>query len=251
MIRAISFDFGNTLFPFGSREWTRVLTRVHAAACRQLGAVSVGDFSHAYYVIREEQTRRNLPQLVENSLEERLSLLLTRLWGPAAATWTDQLVAEHAAAVVDSLECPHYLPGFLGDVAADYRLAVISNFPYAPPIRAALERFGLAQHFQAIVVSAAVGRPKPHPLPFNVALAALGVDAAEAVHVGDDRQADLGGAAGVGMAAVLTDQWADPDDVPMVSGEPVPLPSLVPDGLTVQPLATIHRLTDLPAVLPR
>jgi putative hydrolase of the HAD superfamily len=50
-----------------------------------------------------------------------------------------------------------------------------------------------------------VGHAKPRPEPFHAALAALGVDAADALHVGDIERTDVRGALGVGMRAVRLD----------------------------------------------
>jgi putative hydrolase of the HAD superfamily len=54
---------------------------------------------------------------------------------------------------------------------------------------------------------------KPHASIFERALGELGVEAADAVFVGDSRRADVGGAAALGMTTVQA-YWfrADPDD---------------------------------------
>lgn len=81
------------------------------------------------------------------------------------------------------------------------KLAVISNWDQRLPLL--LERLELAELFDTIAVSAIVGVEKPHPRIFETALAALGVAAARALHVGDSRRDDLEGARGVGMQALL------------------------------------------------
>jgi FMN phosphatase YigB (HAD superfamily) len=56
---------------------------------------------------------------------------------------------------------------------------------------------------------------KPDPLPFRRALTDLGVDARDAVYVGDRPAQDVAGPAGIGMRAirVQTGEWrAEPDD---------------------------------------
>lgn len=85
-----------------------------------------------------------------------------------------------------------------------YRLAVVSNWDRRLPDL--LDRLGLAGHFEAIVVSAAVGREKPDPAIFHAALGALGVEPAAAVHVGDHRREDVEGALAVGMQALHLDR---------------------------------------------
>jgi putative hydrolase of the HAD superfamily len=58
----------------------------------------------------------------------------------------------------------------------------------------------------AIVDSRTHGRVKPHPTIFQVALDRLGVDAPEAVMVGDSLEEDVEGARALGMRAILVDR---------------------------------------------
>jgi putative hydrolase of the HAD superfamily len=85
---------------------------------------------------------------------------------------------------------------------AGLRLAVVSN-----GIRDLTEF--VAHHrldVDAIVDSRSHGRVKPHPTIFQSALDQLGVDAAEAVMVGDSLEDDVEGARALGMRAVLIDR---------------------------------------------
>jgi putative hydrolase of the HAD superfamily len=67
-----------------------------------------------------------------------------------------------------------------------------------------LDQCGLLSYFADCRITAAdVGYIKPHPLIFEKALDCLDVRAEEAVFVGDDPHADVGGAQNVGMKAVL------------------------------------------------
>ena len=58
----------------------------------------------------------------------------------------------------------------------------------------------------AIVDSRSHGRVKPHPTIFQAALGLLGVDAADAVMVGDSLEEDIEGARALGMRAILVDR---------------------------------------------
>ncbi|MEP7285063.1 MAG: HAD family hydrolase [Chloroflexota bacterium] len=67
-----------------------------------------------------------------------------------------------------------------------------------------LAAFGLLEHFAECRISAAdFGKLKPHPAIFEAALNCLGVQPDEAVFIGDSHEADIVGAQGVGMRAVL------------------------------------------------
>jgi HAD superfamily hydrolase (TIGR01509 family) len=77
-----------------------------------------------------------------------------------------------------------------------YRLAVVSNG--AEQAETCL-RLGIDSYFDYIIGSQHVGLRKPMPEIFHMALSALGVGSKEAVMVGDDWEADITGAEGVGI----------------------------------------------------
>jgi len=91
-----------------------------------------------------------------------------------------------------------------------------------------LVALGLPPDLFALRTSAAdVGVLKPHPAIFEHALGALGVTADEAIFVGDNPAADIAGAQGAGMRAVLR----------VVPGA-TPVPHVQPD-------AAVHSLAEL------
>ena len=67
-------------------------------------------------------------------------------------------------------------------------------------------KLGLAGLFDLTVTSADVGATKPDPAIFRAALSRAGVEAHEAVHVGDQLSSDVQGALAVGIRAVLVDR---------------------------------------------
>lgn len=87
-----------------------------------------------------------------------------------------------------------------------FRLAIVSNWD--TPLDPLTERLGIAEYFDVIVAShdARVRSEKPDPHIFNYALAAIGVSAEEAVHVGDTYAADIVGARDVGIRPILLDR---------------------------------------------
>lgn len=93
----------------------------------------------------------------------------------------------------------------LGDLSErGLRLAVVSNWDsYLPVLLAAL---GLDRFFPVIAVSAIEETGKPDPEIFRRACARLGVEPAEAVHVGDSVTEDLFGARAAGLSGLLLDR---------------------------------------------
>ena len=91
------------------------------------------------------------------------------------------------------------------------RLGVISNFDYR--VYRILEGLGFSSYFDSITISSEAGYAKPRREIFDAALKSLGVDACDALHVGDSAHLDLAAAAAAGLAAVLID--------PALKGPPV------------------------------
>lgn len=85
---------------------------------------------------------------------------------------------------------------------AGKRLGLITNglFPFQAHNFQAL---GVAEQFDAVLVSGQEGMRKPEPEIFRRALARLGVSADEALFVGDNPEADIRGAHGVGMRTIF------------------------------------------------
>ena len=87
------------------------------------------------------------------------------------------------------------LPG-LARLKGRVRLGTISNG------NADLEVIGLAHHFEVSLAASQFGRAKPDPAIFHAACAALGVEPAAALYVGDDLLLDVAGAQAAGMRAL-------------------------------------------------
>lgn len=81
------------------------------------------------------------------------------------------------------------------------RSAVVSNWDCSLP--GVLARLGILERFAAVSVSAVVGARKPDGRIFAHALATLGLEPSQVVHVGDDPEGDVGGARSAGLRAVL------------------------------------------------
>jgi putative hydrolase of the HAD superfamily len=99
---------------------------------------------------------------------------------------------------------PDVVPAVESMRQAGLRLGVISNFVWGGP--ELIHDLALARHFDALTVSARVGFQKPHRGIFDHALAALKVEPARALHIGDSYAADVQGARKAGIDAVLIDR---------------------------------------------
>ena len=128
------------------------------------------------------------------------------------------LIDAHRNALGKAAEFPPHHGPLLRRLAERYKLAVVSNFDYTPTALDILERAGVVDLFQTIVVSDEIGWRKPRRDIFDAALSRLGVRASESLFIGDRADMDVLGAQQVGMDAV----WINRDGEPLPAGIKAP-----------------------------
>jgi FMN phosphatase YigB (HAD superfamily) len=128
------------------------------------------------------------------------------------------LIDAHRDALGRAAEFPAHHGPLLRRLAERYRLAVVSNFDYTPTALDILERAGVVDVFETIVVSDEIGWRKPRRDIFDAALGRLRVRADESLFVGDRADMDVLGAQQIGMDAA----WINRDAEPLPPGIPKP-----------------------------
>ena len=113
----------------------------------------------------------------------------------------------------------------LEQLALRYTLGVITNG------NADVRRLGLADYFRFALCAEELGVGKPDPHPFHTALQRAGLEATQAVHIGDHPGDDIAGAKAAGLRAI----WFNPQ-------------GKVWQGDT-EPDAQIRNLAELPRLL--
>jgi len=83
-------------------------------------------------------------------------------------------------------------------------VVVVSNWDCS--LETVLERCGLSELIDGAVSSAEAGARKPDPAIFGPALELAGVEASEALHVGDTLEEDVAGARAAGIRVLLIDR---------------------------------------------
>lgn len=123
---------------------------------------------------------------------------LRRVFVPGSRTWSRP--------VRDSLEALRRLAG------GTAQIAVVSNS--SATLEEELRQFGICQvgpgpgtEVDAVIVSGVVGVEKPDPAIFRMALAAIGVEPSDAVHVGDSVRFDVDGARNAGIEPLHFDPY--------------------------------------------
>src|SRR5260370_6082457 len=103
------------------------------------------------------------------------------------------------------------------------QLGVISNFDYR--LYRIFDGLNLSRHFDSITISSEAGYAKPRREVFEFALARAGLNADDAMHVGDSEHLDFAPAAEAGMMAILIDRER-PLTAPIVTGRTARISSL-------------------------
>jgi len=220
MLKAVLFDWGDTLMEFGYDP--ALLEAGQRAGLEALGRDGLPEADAITAHFREHYE----PLFwVPGTLEEiEYPGLVRELLGHFGIELADDeldrfLEAEHAAwnpsrvlgatthALLESLR------------ARGLRLGLVSNaFDPGWLLHCDLEQMGVAERIDFAVFSSEVGKRKPHPEIFERALEALEVAPAEAMFVGDRLYEDVRGANEVGMTTVQA-VWFRADEHPE-GGEP-------------------------------
>jgi HAD superfamily hydrolase (TIGR01509 family) len=210
VLRAVLFDWGDTLM-----EWTpdtQLLTNGHRAGLEALGLDPIPAMTERFRdvylkeffapgVVEEVeypgQVRRLLGEFDVEVDDDALARFLEAehtAWGPA------RKLAPMTHALLETLR----ERGFL--------LGLVSN-AFDPPdlLHRDLAQLGVTERLDVAVFSSEIGRRKPDPVIFEYVLGAIGVDAPDALFVGDNLANDIAGAAALGMHTCQA-AWFQTDD---------------------------------------
>lgn len=120
----------------------------------------------------------------------------------AAAVWARVRSQDYRWALFEDV-----VPGLKQLTASGYRVAALSNMPYSE--QEMCDSIGLTGHVEFAVTSGDVGAEKPDPRIFRAALDRAGVEAADALMIGDSIESDLRAAESLDMQAILMDRYGN------------------------------------------
>jgi len=221
MIKAVFFDFYNTLISFDPpREELQV------TACREFGieidrkAIPRGYWFADDFMSRENarspiHKRSQADELAFWSDYEAIILkkagvdvsrdLALRIFTRARQLDRRLVLFDDALPVIRTLRGRGII------------LGLVSNLSRA--LDGNCNELGLTPYIDFALTSSEIGAEKPHPPIFLAALERAGVSASEAIHVGDQYHSDVVGAKGVGINPLLLDRdgfWEAVNDCPRI-----------------------------------
>ena len=220
IIRAVTFDLFDTLVDLfvettPRAEWAgRVVPRsvvdLHAQVSRHV-SLEPSEFLDLLREVDQGFRTSHYAEGREVPSDLRFGALVDRL-GIDSDPLREDLVATHMGALRGQVGLLAHHVDVVAELGRRARVAVCSNFSHSQTALAVLAESGLDQHLHAIVISEDVGIRKPRREIFEATLEAVGAEPSETLHVGDNLEADVRGAAELGVrTAWITRRIADPD----------------------------------------
>jgi HAD superfamily hydrolase (TIGR01549 family) len=215
MLKAITFDFWNTLYkaaPYAFALRRKFLFEVFArnhidVSVEQVDAAEEAARTAWNRIWRDERRTPSAAEWVCWMLDEMLIQLPLDDFNALADYFDRSLLdADPGPALIDGAA------ETVQRLAQRYKLGVISDSGLSTgrTLRHFLKRDGLLDCFTCTTFSDEAGVSKPHRRIFQITLEQLGAQPQEAVHIGDLTHSDIAGAKAMGMQAVrLTANYDD------------------------------------------
>jgi len=228
MLKAAIFDLGGTLIHLDA-TWERIREARMKAIDEALKAHGVTlDLNHLkreYLRQHEEESEYATRTLEEIEIQQSFNNLFDRLGVEARQRPpNEELVKRFFAAEMESWMLFHGVVEMLQKVRAlRLKMGLLSNARNDWAVREIMNQLELTKFFDGILTSAAIGIRKPRPEPFRQILELLGVQATEAVMIGNSMEADVAGAQPLGIRTIRVKFDDNVDEMPMnldVSVEP-------------------------------
>ncbi|NUB93049.1 HAD-IIIA family hydrolase [Haloterrigena sp. SYSU A558-1] len=208
---AVLFDFDNTLYPYPPCHRAGKAGALEAARERGYD-VDADTFDALYRDGRREVKRELSGTAATHNRFCYFKRALERLTGEPRPGDALALGEAYWEAYVDAMEL---FPG-VAETLATLRdrgidVGIVTNLTTRIQLEK-LEALDLADSIDLLLTSEETGREKPGSVMFTLALSRLEARPGEAVMVGDDLEADVGGANAVGLETVLFNGDVDADE---------------------------------------
>lgn len=208
MIKAILFDFGNTLVRHDNLDWKK-LERAglynHAGFFEKRGIrhVSLKAWSEWFTRFYAEQEAFAKKHLVEIDVYRIFRSLIEAFHLPADVT-PEALAAMYYQPICQSRILFDDVRETLKKIQSQKRhCGIISNSVIpGSMVRSVLAQLGILEYLDVVLISSEIGYRKPHPRMFEIAATRLALKPKEMMLVGDHPEDDIAGAKKSGWTAV-------------------------------------------------
>ena len=219
-IKALCFDFGNTLVEFGPRQVIYQYAALEKVLTEMFGFCDTACLK----TIRDRQIVVPFSNNYrENDLMSLCEELIRGIYNVVPEkSQVEAVVRTRYESFIHVVELPDGVLSLLNKLRQQYRLGFLSNYPCSRSIRDSIVKIGLSDMFEAVVISGDVGYVKPHAKPFETMLSQLHLFPSECVYIGDNWLADVQGAKRIGMGAIFTTQYTAYESFEPSEGDHVP-----------------------------
>ena len=203
--KAVIFDYIGTLVNCKGYTMDTSKENLHTALVAEGFDVSKSSFLQAYDLAHEKYRIIRYEQLREVTNAVWVAEALNNLGFKATADDYRIKCALNVffKAFVDTFELRDGAKKLLKQAQQQCKVGLISNFTHAPVIHKSLRLLRIHTFFNAVVVSEENSWRKPSNKIFQDALNRLGVEAKEAVYIGDSPTEDIKGAKQAGLKTVF------------------------------------------------
>jgi putative hydrolase of the HAD superfamily len=206
-VKAILFDFGDTLIRTDKFDYDICLRKVHQSLANDHVTVPYEEFKNVYFDVRSRLYKETEDSLREADFCLRITETLKHF--NYSFKQKDTVIVRSADAFADAfvpmMQMEPYVPKLLQQLRREgkYKIGLVSNFAHPDALKKTLERFDIAKYFDASIISGEVKWRKPSPEIFRKALQALNVKALETIFIGDSPYHDIEGAKNSGLKTIL------------------------------------------------
>lgn len=214
-MRAVTFDFWNTLFRLSEASPTVETIRVNGISellsryKLYFGPEQINSALEKCWQVASYNQRSNGFDIAPRG---HINVLFNELFLPEDSELEEKIYQIYTTALKQVPPTPiQGIKEILEYLKDRYPLAVICNTGATPGIilREFMDRIGILAYFKTTVFSDEVSWAKPNTEIFRYTLSLLGVENYEAVHIGDDALTDVIGSRKAGMKAAWFAPWAD------------------------------------------
>ncbi len=240
MIQGVIFDLGSTLIRFKG-DWLQVFAHSLDVLVEALDHQGISldeeNFKQAFETALAAYHKQRDRDLIERTTE----VVLIETIADQAGEKPPEAAVKRALAEMYRISQSqwHTLPATHRVLQTldqrGLRLGLISNASDEADVQRLIDKAGIREYLDPILVSAGFGLRKPHPDIFNAVLKEWQLSPERVVMVGDLLEADILGADNVGMWHIWMTEAIDQNEV----RQPYP----------VQPDAVAYQLADVPAIV--
>ena len=235
MLRAVVFDLDDTL-AVTDRDRAQLLEEATATADAPSISRSAYVETHREHLTTDSRTPIFAALLEERARQEHEtddgSPEKTETTGSELAVDPEVLAMAYHEAITDALTPVPGVETMLERLGDTYRIGLLTNGPVRAQ-REKLAALGWESTFDVALVTGELEAGKPDDRAFAAVLAELDVTADEAVYVGDDVDADVGGATAAGIRAIhVLGPDTEPDSQAVAHVERDALATELPEILT-------------------